>query len=367
MIPRTRPTIDYDILKNCLLNFENNKINTDNNKFFLSSGEACLFVFLKQFHKKNVGVQVFTCPTVLDTILKAGHYPIFMDINKDYFTTTKDIIEKNINKIDILILTHLFGIPNPDYIEIKEICEKNNVIIIDDLCQTFRSKIKGLYLEDISSNYFYSFFSDKPISCSSGGMLKVSSKYTNNIKKITLKFRKQSNIEGKRNLIKLYNLYRLLSSDIYIKEFRTGNKLENYILERYPIKCSDKLLYKLLSSKLYKLISKITPQYSYSTFIENMSDIQYSYIEKRIKTFKNTTYLLFKYYNINKYPLPCYLLNKNIECSCSQRAIVKKEHSNIENAEIYLFNWPQLIDNIGYYPNANYVIKHYVNIPIYNF
>ena len=251
--------------------------------------------------------------------------------------------------------------------EIKEICEKNNVIIIDDLCQTFRAKVNGLYIEDISSNYFYSFFSDKPISCSSGGMLKVSSKYTSNINNYILKYRKQTNNQGKRNLIKLYNIYRLLSSDIYIKEFRTGNIFENYILERYPIKWSDKLLYKFLSSRFNKLLSKITKKYSYSTYIEIMSDIQYIYIKQRFETFKNTTNLLSKYYNQNNYPLPVYLFNKKIKCSCAQRAIVKKEHSNIKNAEIYLYNWPQLIDNIGFYPNANYVIQHYVNIPIYNF
>ena len=88
---------------------------------------------------------------------------------------------------------------------------------------------------------------------------------------------------------------------------------------------------------------------------------------KRIEKFNNNTDLLHQYYIQNNYPLPTYLLNSNIECSCAQRAIVKVEHSNIKNAEIQLYNWPKLIDNIGFYPNAKYVIKHYVNIPIYNF
>lgn len=31
-----------------------------------------------------------------------------MDIDKDYFTTTYDIVEKHIDSIDILILSHLW-------------------------------------------------------------------------------------------------------------------------------------------------------------------------------------------------------------------------------------------------------------------
>lgn len=74
--------------------------------FFFNSGASSLLFFLNLFGtKKRVGLQVFTCSTVLDVIQMAEDRVVLMDIDKDYFTTTYDIVEKHIDSIDILILS----------------------------------------------------------------------------------------------------------------------------------------------------------------------------------------------------------------------------------------------------------------------
>lgn len=177
--PRFAPIVD----KECLLKFikgggkNTNQLKEDN--LFFSSGNECLLFFLQLIGTgKRVGVQIFTCPTVIDTIRKAGDYPVFLDINEEYFTTTFDVVSSTIKDYDVLIVSHLFGIPNPDYLKLKSICREYGVIMIDDLCQTYHAKIGSDYIEELSDNYFYSFYFDKPIACSGGGYLKVECSYS---------------------------------------------------------------------------------------------------------------------------------------------------------------------------------------------
>lgn len=366
MIPRTRPYIDIQNAINFLDHYNQLKHDVGED-IFLNSGQACLKTFLSCIGcNKRVGIQVFTCPTVLDAILSSGDIPVFMDINIDFFTTTLDIIQTIVDSIDILVLSHLFGIPNPDYLQIKKLCEEKKVIIIDDLCQTFKAKVNGSYIEDLSDNYFYSFFYDKPISCASGGMLKVCDKYIDRIKTSVLKLPQESNSEGKHKIQRLINMQMLLSPDIYYRDFRTYNIMETYILSHFPY-ASRKwyiALHSFLSSPINRIAAIILPKNDYSKKNARLSDIQIAFIYYLFNSFRNRTNILVNYYKKNSLDIPKYLNNKKIECSCSQRAIIKKKDIFINNAEVALFNWPCLLDERNSYPNADYVIRNFVNIPI---
>lgn len=116
MIVRARPDINQsELLKS--LKGEYPLINKqENNTLFFNGGSSSLLFFLSLFGKgKRVGLQVFTCSTVLDTIKSAKDIAVLMDINTDFFSTTYDTVKRVIDSIDILILSHLLGIPNPDY------------------------------------------------------------------------------------------------------------------------------------------------------------------------------------------------------------------------------------------------------------
>ena len=138
------------------------------NQFFFSSGRGSLkwlLRILRRLRKKSLGVglQAFTCQVVPQAILESGNYPVFFDISPEYYTSLIDDLA--FEQIDILILTHLFGIPNPDYFRICDICNRKNIFLIDDLALTFKSSVVMEEIGYASDAAFYSFGFDKPISC----------------------------------------------------------------------------------------------------------------------------------------------------------------------------------------------------------
>lgn len=179
--PRIRPYINTDFLDFILENKDASKKHGDSirpakNEFFFSSGRGSLKWILsnmRELKQKSlrVGIQAFTCQVVPQAILESNNMPVFFDISSEYYTTL--ISDIDFDNIDVLILTHLFGIPNPDYFKICEICKKKQIIVIDDLALTFRSSIGGEGIGYASDATFYSFGFDKPVSCYSGGLLRV--------------------------------------------------------------------------------------------------------------------------------------------------------------------------------------------------
>ena len=89
--------------------------------------------------KLNVGIQPFTCHTVFESINKAGCECVFLDINNQY-TLDINYLKTSIKAIDILIVTHTFGIPaNMD--EILEIAKDK--FIIEDCAHSLFSEYNG--------------------------------------------------------------------------------------------------------------------------------------------------------------------------------------------------------------------------------
>lgn len=86
MIVRSCPNIDEELLLS-LLNNRNLQETAfqSTNVFFFNSGSSSLRFFLSLLgSNKRIGLQVFTCPTVLEAVNMSGCIPVFMDINKDY-------------------------------------------------------------------------------------------------------------------------------------------------------------------------------------------------------------------------------------------------------------------------------------------
>lgn len=124
--------------------------------------------------KLKVGIQAFTCHLVVQAILESSNTPVFLDIDSNYFTTLMENID--FDRIDALVLTHLFGIPNPDYFPICEKCRSKNIYLIEDLALTFKSTVNGNEIGREGDAAFSSFGFDKPVSCYQGGMLGVNNK-----------------------------------------------------------------------------------------------------------------------------------------------------------------------------------------------
>ncbi len=222
---RVRPYINADFLsfvvenKDVLKNY-GDSIRPTKNEFFFSSGRGALKWLLnaiRNLKKKSlrVGVQAFSCHVVPQAILESNNSPVFFDISSKYHTTLINDID--FHNIDVLILTHLFGIPNPDYFAICELCKKKRVIVIDDLALTFRSSISGEEIGYASDAAFYSFGFDKPVSCYEGGLLRVNNEgLTNQLQSCFSSLPRESNKRQINDLTKLQMFYELSDRKKYV-------------------------------------------------------------------------------------------------------------------------------------------------------
>lgn len=362
MIVRARTEINEHLLERALKG-EKIRYKSQPSSFFFNSGSSSLRFFLRlNGQGKRVGVQVLTCSTVLDAIYAEGCVPVFLDISTEYYTTTMEYVKERVAEIDILLLTHLFGIPNPDYIEIKKMCLNHHIVLIDDLCQTYKAKIGDKYLEELSDNYFYSFFYDKPISTLAGGLLKLSDIFRDEAEIRYNKLQKETNKAGEANLKVLLLMHKLLSPELYTKEFRNGQAWK-WVLKKWPMSLSVKILNLFVKGKWMSIMDKLFKKAS--TSVIRMSDVEISYILSMMDSYTSNNQKLIDFYKKKDIDMPKYLLNPSIECSVAKRAIVDSKVFS-SDVQVGLYNWPVLIcdkEDYSKYPNAANVIETHTNIP----
>lgn len=148
--------------------------NSDN-IYFTNYARTALFILLNSIAKGkvlNVGVQSFTCHTVFESIHEAGCRPIFVDINNN-FSLDLVSLKQNIENIDLLIITHTFGIP-ADINEIKQIA--SNKIIIEDCAHSLFSEYNGRKTGTFCDASIFSFGYGKYPSIGPGGFTIINNK-----------------------------------------------------------------------------------------------------------------------------------------------------------------------------------------------
>lgn len=151
---------------------------------FTNSGRTSLYVILKALslpENSNVGVPLYCCPSVFDSIVHAGHKPLFLDIDPENYTISTEYLEEKIDEIEAVIAIHTFGRP-ADLDKIKKITGEKPVI--EDCAHAPLSRYKGNLAGTIATAGFFSFRTGKYISAGEGGMVITrDSKLAANIKK----------------------------------------------------------------------------------------------------------------------------------------------------------------------------------------
>lgn len=145
-----------------------------NYAFSFNSGRSSFLAILKSLDLNNndeVLLQAFTCNAVVNPILWAGLKPVFVDCDENTFNIDLEDLKRKITpKSKAIIAQHTFGSP-ADLEEILEICQKNNIILIEDCAHSLGATYKEKKVGTFGKAAFFSFGRDKVISSVYGGMV----------------------------------------------------------------------------------------------------------------------------------------------------------------------------------------------------
>ena len=109
--------------------------------------------------------------TSLWPIIQSGLKPVFVDVDpKTLNIDIKDLNKKITKKTKALMLVHVLG--NSTNMDIlMKILKKNNIILIEDTCESLGSKYKNKFLGTFGDFSSFSFYSSHQISSGEGGMI----------------------------------------------------------------------------------------------------------------------------------------------------------------------------------------------------
>ena len=179
-----------------------------------SSGTSALHLILRYFNlgqNDEVIIPSFTYVATANAVTYCGSTPNFVDIEKESLGICPKKLEQYLKKnskrigsyiynkktgkkIKALIAVHLYGFPCK-IIEIKKICKKYNILLIEDAAEALGSFFKKRHLGTFSEAGVLSFNGNKPITCGSGGAI-----ITNN-KKMSVKLKHLSTHAKKQDLL----------------------------------------------------------------------------------------------------------------------------------------------------------------------
>jgi len=141
--------------------------------FSFNSGRSAWLAILRALNLERgdeILIQAFTCNAVTNPILALGLKPVYVDIEKETLNLDpKDLEKKITHKSKVVLIQHTFGLP-AKIEEILQICQRHNLILIEDCAHSLGATYKGQKIGTFSKAAFFSFGRDKIISSVYGGM-----------------------------------------------------------------------------------------------------------------------------------------------------------------------------------------------------
>lgn len=142
----------------------------------LSAGTAAIHMALKALDIKQ-GDTVFcsslTFSATANPIIYQNATPVFIDSEKETWNMDPKALEKAFEKYPnpkAVVIVHLYGTP-AKIEEIKDICNKHNVPLVEDAAESLGATYKGKQTGTFGEYGIYSFNGNKIITTSGGGML----------------------------------------------------------------------------------------------------------------------------------------------------------------------------------------------------
>ena len=143
---------------------------------FVNSGSSANLLAissLKIFYELEDGDEVITSavnfPTTINPILQNNLKPVFVDAEQGTYNIDPELIKNAITeKTKGIVLAHTLGNPF-DLEKIKEICENNNLFLMEDMCDAFGAKYNGEFVGSFGDVATLSFYPAHHITTGEGG------------------------------------------------------------------------------------------------------------------------------------------------------------------------------------------------------
>lgn len=113
----------------------------------------------------------YTFTATAEAIRYVGAKPVFVDIEPDTLNINIDNIENAITpKTKAVIPVHIAGLPC-DMNALQNICQKHNLILIDDAAHALPTQYNGHFIGNIGDLSAFSFYANKNLTTAEGGMI----------------------------------------------------------------------------------------------------------------------------------------------------------------------------------------------------
>ena len=142
----------------------------------LTTGTAAIHMALKALDIKKGDIifcSSLTFSATVNPVIYENATPVFIDSERDTWNMDPRALEKAFEKYPnakAVILVHLYGTP-AKIDEIKEICDRYNVPLVEDSAESLGAIYKGKQTGTFGKYGIYSFNGNKIITTSGGGML----------------------------------------------------------------------------------------------------------------------------------------------------------------------------------------------------
>lgn len=119
--------------------------------------------------KREVIVSAYTCPSVVNAIIRTGLQPVLADVMTDSMNICTDSVQEKFNSNTLTVIsTHIAGRPDQCHV-----IEELEIPWISDCCQAVGAELNGKPLTRYGAFSIISFGSTKPFTTGSGGALIV--------------------------------------------------------------------------------------------------------------------------------------------------------------------------------------------------
>ena len=109
--------------------------------------------------------------TSLWPFYQAGLKPVFVDADVNTLNINiKDLKKKITKKTKVIVIVHVLG-NSSDMTQIRTICKKKKIILVEDTCESLGSKYKDKFLGTFGDFGTYSFYYSHQITSGEGGMI----------------------------------------------------------------------------------------------------------------------------------------------------------------------------------------------------